>query len=142
MKVKLLSPTAKAPVRGTDGAAGYDLYADNEKRVNIVGGLTTVVETNIAVKIPDGYVGLVKPRSGSAFKAAVDTMAGVIDQDYIGPLKLLLTCHTNHQETVVERGDRIAQLVVVPCLQEDVEIVDELDNTERGAGGFGSTGLN
>lgn len=139
MKVKLLTPTAKAPVRATDGSAGYDLYADNEKRVNVVGGLTTEVELGIAIKIPDGYVGLIQPRSGFAFKKAVDTMAGVIDQDYIDEIKLLLTCHNNHQEMVVERGMRIAQIVVVPCLQEPVEIVDHLESTSR-TGGFGSTG--
>lgn len=142
MKIKLLTDTATAPTRGSEEAAGFDIYADNEEVLHVVSGTPVCINTGVAVKIPTGYVGFIKPRSGLAFKKGIDHMAGVIDADYTGEIKLLLTSHSTYGELRVERGMRVAQLVVVPCYMGDVEIVDELDNTERGAGGFGSTGLN
>lgn len=141
MKVKLLTPTAQLPTRGSELAAGYDLYSDNSEVQHVVGGVATSISTGVAVKIPDGFVGFIKPRSGLAFKKGVDHMAGVIDADYTGEIKLLLTSHTDYGELRVERGMRVAQLVVVPCYMLDIEQVDSLDDTERGEGGFGSTGV-
>ena len=131
MKVKLLTETAKAPTRGTEQAAGYDIYADMDGHDHIVKGKAISVSTGIAVQIPHGFVGLIQPRSGLAFKKSVDTMACVIDSDYTGEIKLLLTCHNDYHETRIERGDRLAQLVVVPCYNMPVELVDSLENTER-----------
>lgn len=141
MKIKLLTETAKAPTRETDGSAGYDLYSDNDEVIHVVSGMPKSISTGVAVQIPEGYVGFIKPRSGLAFKKGIDHMAGVIDADYTGEIKLLLTSHSSYGELRIERGMRVAQLVVVPCYNGDVEIVDSLDITERGTGGFGSTGL-
>ncbi len=142
MKIKLLTDTAKAPTRGSKLAAGFDLYADNEEVRCISQGYPTSINTGIAVKIPDGYVGLIKPRSGLAFKNGIDHMAGVIDADYTGEIKLLLASHSDKDYLIVERGMRVAQLVVVPCYMKDIEVVDSLEDTERGNNGFGSSGIN
>jgi len=141
MKFKLNSKTAKAPKRSTEGSAGYDLFADIKvgQQLFVENNETVVIETNVSVAIPYGYVGLIKPRSGLAFDNGVDTMAGVIDSDYRGTLRLLLTCH-NDEFTLVKHGTKIAQMVVVPCDMSPVEIVDELDDPNTRVGGFGSTG--
>ena len=141
MKVKLLTPTAQLPKRGSPLAAGYDLFSDNDEVQHIINGTPVSISTGIAVKIPDGFVGFIKPRSGLAFKKGIDHMAGVIDADYTGEIKLLLTSHATYGELRVERGMRVAQLVVVPCYMLDIEQVDSLDDTERGEGGFGSSGM-
>lgn len=142
VKVKLLTPTAKCPTKGSAQAAGYDIYADCDADVYF--GDATEVITGIAVKIPDGYAGIVKPRSGLAFNNGIDTMAGVIDSDYRGELKVLLTRNIDDGfATGISEGDRIAQLLIVPCLnQHDFKVVDDFnDKTERGENGFGSTGV-
>ena len=141
MKVKLLTATAKMPVRSTSGSAGYDIYSDNDEVIHIVHGNPQSVSTGIAMAVPEGYVGLVQPRSGLAFKDGIDHLAGVIDHDYRGELNLLLTSHSTYGELRIERGDRVAQIVVVPCYMGDLEQVDELDETTRGTKGFGSTGV-
>ena len=139
LEIKRLTPTAKMPTRGTDQAAGLDLYADSFPLESDAGhGYMTVVSTGIAVKIPEGFVGLVQPRSGLAFKYGVDTLAGVIDRDYRGELKVLITSHDVFCE--FEVGDRITQLLIMPVLMCTPIEVDELDATERGANGFGSSG--
>ena len=138
MKFKLNSKTAKAPKRSTKGSAGYDLFADEDAM--ILHGIATPIETNISVEIPYGYVGFIKPRSGLAFNYGIDTMAGVIDSDYRGTLRLLLTCHDTVDEYMVTKTDKIAQLVVLPCDMSPVEIVDELSDPNTRNGGFGSTG--
>ena len=140
MKVKLLTATAKMPVRSTPGSAGYDIYSDNDEVIHIVKGNPQAVSTGIAMAIPEGYVGLVQPRSGLAFKSGIDHLAGVIDHGYTGEVKLLLTSHSTYGELRIERGDRVAQIVVVPCYMGDLEQVDELEETTRGTKGFGSTG--
>ena len=142
MQVVLLTPTAQLPTRGSKLAAGFDLYSDNEEVQHIVTGNPVSISTGIAVKIPDDYVGFIKPRSGLAFKKGIDHMAGVIDADYTGEIKLLLTTHSAYGELRVERGMRVAQLVLVPRYMLVVEQVDSLEDTERGEGGFGSTGVN
>ena len=141
MKVKLLTGTAKLPTRGTAMAAGLDIYADNLEPVHIVTGSPKSISTGIAVQVPEGYVGFIKPRSGLAFKKGIDHLAGVIDTDYTGEIKLLLTSHSVYGELRIEQGDRVAQLVVVPCYMGNVELVDTLEDTDRGNKGFGSTGI-
>jgi len=141
MQVVLLTPTAQLPTRGSELAAGFDLYSDNEEAQHIEFGIPVSISTGIAVKIPDDFVGFIKPRSGLAFNHGVDHMAGVIDADYTGEIKLLLTSHDEEGYLRVERGMRVAQLVLVPRYMLVVEQVDSLDDTERGEGGFGSTGI-
>lgn len=141
MKAVLLTSTATLPKRGTPMSAGLDIYADNEEPIHIVKGSPKSISTGIAVQIPEGYVGFIKPRSGLAFKKGIDHLAGVIDADYTGEIKLLLTSHDTYGELRIERGDRVAQLVVVPCYMAPIELVEELEPTERGSGGFGSTGI-
>jgi len=141
-EVKLLTPTAKMPTRGSEQAAGLDLYADDIgwEGAEVKHGETTTISTGIAVKIPEGFVGLIKPRSGLAFRDAVDSMAGVIDSDYRGEVKVLLTVHDTDYRYDVSQGDRIAQLLIMPILMCTPIQVDELDVTERGTNGLGSTG--
>ena len=138
IKFLKMHPEAKIPERQTEGAAGFDLYA-NESAV-IIPGHVTVIRTGIAMQIPNGFVGLVKPRSGLAVRASVDTMAGVIDSDFRGELNVIVTMHAESNNSMtVNPYDRIAQLVVVPFMGE-AEEVDSLDDSERGINGFGSTG--
>jgi dUTP pyrophosphatase len=138
LKIKLLSKHAKIPTRGTSGSAGLDLYC--AEVCAIEDGQISVISTGVAVKIPFGYVGLIKPRSGLAFKHGADTLAGVIDSDYRGEIKMMLTTHDGCKHVQFDQGERIAQLVIVPCFMGGVDVVDSLDDTERGSGGFGHTG--
>lgn len=125
------------PKQETMEAAGHDL------RANFTGTLPPgdryAGPTGFAVAIPEGMVGIVKPRSGLAVKDGIDVLAGVIDSDYRGELHVVLINH-GAEPFQINYGDRIAQLVVVPCYQVHMREVDELPSTERGAGGFGSTG--
>lgn len=142
IKFKKLKQDAEAPVRATNGAAGFDIHAyleQNDGYVCVKGGNYEVIDTAISVAIPDGYVGLILPRSGWAVKNGIDKMAGVIDSDYRGEIKVILTKHDDGV-FIVNHGDRIAQLVVVPFVGES-EVVEDLDDTKRGANGFGSTGV-
>lgn len=136
MDFKKLHPQAQLPIRQSAGAAGYDLHSIEDATV----GNVTVISTGIAVKIPDGHVGLIRDRSGLAVRAGITVLAGVIDADYTGEVKVVLTSTT--MDTYLPAGDRIAQLVVVPCVMEGSQWVDDLAKTERGDGGFGSTGGN
>ena len=141
IKFKRLTDTSITPKRTTAGAAGFDIYSDQDlARVHF--GQVASISTGIAVAIPDGFVGLINPRSGLAVSRGVDTMAGVIDSDYRGEILVVMTVHnTDIMPFRVERGERIAQLIVVPIMLDATE-VDELDYTTRGAKGFGSTGIN
>ena len=141
ISVKLLDPRAKLPTYGTDHAAGADLYALTSGPVEIAPGGTALIRTGIAVAVPQGYMGLVFARSGLACKRGIApaNKVGVIDADYRGEIMVFLHNHGSHPQTV-EDGERIAQLVITPCLTAQFESVDELDGTERGSGGFGSTG--
>lgn len=141
IKFKRLTQSAIIPKRQTGGASGFDIYSDQElTRVHF--GQVVAISTGIAVAIPDGYVGLIKPRSGLAVHRGVDTMAGVIDSDYRGEIRVVITVHsTDIVPFRVETGDRIAQLIVVPIMIDSME-VDDLDDTDRGPNGFGSTGSN
>ena len=142
VSVKLLDPRAKLPTYGSDHAAGADLYARlNHGPVEIAPGGTALIRTGIAVAIPQGYVGLVFARSGLATRQglAPANKVGVIDADYRGEVMVFLHNHGSHPQTV-EDGERVAQLVITPYLTAQFEPVDELDETKRGSGSFGSTG--
>ena len=141
VSVKILDPRARLPVYGSNHAAGADLYALADSPVTIAPGGTALIHTGIAVAVPWGYVGLVYARSGLACKRglAPANKVGVIDADYRGEVMIYLHNHGTEPQTV-EDGDRVAQLVITPYLTAQFERVDELDKTERGSGGFGSTG--
>ena len=138
---KKLSPDAICPTYGTEFSAGADLYALTEEDIKISPRETVLVHTGIAVEIPEGYVGLIFARSGLATKKglAPANKVGVIDADYRGELMVALFNQSN-EERIVSKGERIAQMAIVPFLKAEYQEVDELTDTKRGIGGFGSTG--
>ncbi len=141
MRVKKLNPKAKLPTYGTNQSAGADLYVCLEEPVTIGPGDTAFLPTGIAVAVPEGYVGLVFARSSLGCKRglAPANKVGVIDSDYRGEIRVVLHNHSSETQTV-EDGERVAQLVVVPVLAPELVETEELDDTQRGIGGFGSTG--
>ena len=145
MKVKIKKLTDKAiiPTYGSVGSAGGDLYAVVENEFVINPQTTVLIGTGLSVEIPDGYVGQVYARSGLATKSglAPANKVGVIDSDYRGEIKVALYNHSTESRTV-KSGDRIAQMVIAPYLQVEYEEVEDLSDTVRGEGGFGSTGKN
>ena len=142
VKVKKLTDSAIIPTFGSVESAGGDLYNAGDN-VEIKPSQTVLIGTGLAVEIPEGYVGLVYARSGLATKSglAPANKVGVIDSDYRGEIKVALFNHSTETRTVA-KGDRIAQMVIAPYLKVEYEEVDELSSTQRGAGGFGSTGKN
>jgi len=145
--IKKLDPSAIVPIRGSRHAAGYDLSSSVD--ISIGQGAVISVPTGIAVGIPDGYYGRVAPRSGLALKG-VDVLGGVIDPDYTGEVKVLLVWNnpmgmskdnsSSMNEFKISKGDRIAQLVLEKIITPSVQVVDNLEDTQRGTSGFGSTG--
>lgn len=136
LPIQRLDPAAIIPTRAHSGDAGLDLYALEDALVK-PGALTTIY-TGIAVAIPYGHVGLIKPRSGLAASHGIDTMGGVIDHGYTGEVKVLLTIHASCIRWV-KSGERVAQLLVVPIAYANPQVVDALPGSARGNGGFGST---
>lgn len=136
--IKKLVAHAIAPMRATEHSAGYDLSSAVDAVIPPNGRLA--VSTGIAIGLPEGTYGRVAPRSGLAYKFGIDVFAGVIDQDYRGELKAILY-NSGDQPFVIKTGDRIAQLVIEVIKTPDVAVVLEIDDTERGSGGFGSTGV-
>ena len=141
IKVKKLTPNATVPTMGSKFAAGADLYSAEDADVVIEPSETKFIGTGLAMEIPEGYVGLVYARSGLACKRglAPANKVGVVDSDYRGEIKVALHNHGKEAQTV-EKGERIAQMVIAPYLSVNYEGADELSETERGEGGFGSTG--
>ncbi|MBQ7288753.1 MAG: dUTP diphosphatase [Clostridia bacterium] len=141
VNIKKLHPNAVIPTYGSQFSAGADLYAVLEASVVLEPGETKLIPTGLAMEIPEGYAGLIYARSGLASKKglAPANKVGVVDADYRGEVMVALHNHSNCAATV-ESGERIAQLVIAPFLQADFNTVDELNETARGAGGFGSTG--
>lgn len=139
VRVKKLRENAVLPSYGSDYAAGADLYACNA--VTVEPGATEFVQTGLALEIPAGYAGLVYARSGLACKKglAPANKVGVIDADYRGEIMVALYNHSS-QEVEIEPGERVAQLVITPYLTAVFEETEELSDTVRGEGGFGSTG--
>ena len=141
MNIKKLNDNAKLPTYGSEFSAGADLYACEESEVVIAPGQTRLIHTGLAMAIPEGLVGLIYARSGLASKKglAPANKVGVIDSDYRGEIMVALHNHSSEPQTVAV-GERIAQIVFAPFYAADFNLVDELDDTARGAGGFGSTG--
>lgn len=139
LKIKKLTPSAETPTRGSDGAAGWDFYASASEPFNAT---QIKFHTGIAVEIPDGYVGLVFPRSSIVRTGLrLGNCVGVIDSDYRGEVTAVFDVREHYTDANYRAGDRIFQLVVVPVAQFDgIELVEALSKTARGAGGYGSTG--
>ncbi|TDL29053.1 dUTP pyrophosphatase [Rickenella mellea] len=135
--IKRLSEKAKLPTRGSALSAGYDLYSAEQKVIPAKG--KALVDTQISIAVPIGTYGRVAPRSGLASKFMIDTGAGVIDADYRGKVFVLLF-NFSDSDFEVHEGDRIAQLIIEKIETPAVLEVDDLEETLRGAGGFGSTG--
>ncbi len=141
IRVKKLHPNAKLPTYGSLEAAGADLYACLEEAVTIQPGEIFWVPTGIALEVPKGCAGLVYARSSMGAKRglAPANKVGVIDSDYRGEIRVVLLNHSKQPQTL-EPGERVAQFIITPVLQPAYEEVTELTDTDRGAGGFGSTG--
>ena len=141
IRVKKLHPNAVVPTYGSQEAAGADLYACLEEAVTIAPGEIFWVPTGIALEVPNGCAGLVYARSSMGAKRglAPANKVGVVDSDYRGEIKVVLLNHST-QSQVLQPGERVAQFVITPVLQPDYEEVEELTDTDRGSGGFGSTG--
>lgn len=141
VKYTLLTDTAKRPTKGSERAAGWDLYADTDRPVAIEPGETVFIETGVAMAIPSGYFGAVYARSGIATKRGLRpaNCTGIIDSDYRGDISVALHNDTKMIQTV-QPHERIAQIVIQPYMDGDLEPVDSLDDTARGTGSFGSTG--
>jgi len=137
IKIKLLSESAKIPTKGTDAAAGYDLYAAENGEIDPL--KRNLIKTNISIAIPKGYYGRIAPRSGLANKNGIDVMAGVIDSDYRGDVGVILY-NTGVEAFSYNRGDRVAQLIIEKCHKADWLQVEDLSETDRGDGGYGHTG--
>ena len=141
LKIKKMRDGAKLPKRATAGSAGYDLSACVEQPLTIEAGKRALIPTGIAAALPENTVGLVFGRSGLGIRhgLAPSNAVGVIDSDYRGEIMVGLSNHSDADYTI-EPGERVAQLVIVPVFTPDIEEADELTDTERSAGGFGSTG--
>lgn len=135
IKVKL-DPGAKLPTRAHTKDAGLDIYAAEDAIIRA--GSRAVIETGVHVEIPEGYVGLLTSKSGLMSNHGL-TCSGTIDADYTGSIKAIMF-NDDSQIYSVQAGDKITQLVIVPIITPELEIVDDLPETERGAAGFGSTG--
>jgi len=141
IEIKKLRENAVLPRRGSKAAAGYDLYACLDNAVKIAPHETKMIPTGLAMAVPEGYFGAVVARSGLASKQGLRpaNCIGICDSDYRGEYTVAI-----HNDSEAEReicpGDRIAQLIIMPFLSVEFTEVEELDETERGAGGFGSTG--
>lgn len=141
VKLKKLTPNAIVPTYGTLESAGADLYSGMETAITVAPGETQFIKTGIAIEIPEGLVGLIYARSGMACKKGVApaNKVGVIDSDYRGEIIVALYNHSSSPVSI-EPGDRIAQIVFTPFVTARFSEVESLDETTRGAGGFGSTG--
>ena len=139
--VKKVLPGAQLPTYGSEFSAGADLYALLDEPCTIAPGETVLLHTGIAMEIPDGYAGLIYARSGTACKRdlAPANKVGVVDSDYRGEIMVALHNHGEKPQTV-ENGERIAQMIITPYLSVDFIESASLEDTDRGAGGFGSTG--
>lgn len=142
VKVKRLNSTAVIPTHGSVSAAGYDLYANIDgASLTIPVEETVKIKTGLCMEIPEGYFGAIYARSGLATKKGLRpaNCVGVVDSDYRGEIIVALHNDSNTYQEICD-GDRVAQLVITPYLPVEFEEVDELNNTERNTGGFGSTG--
>lgn len=141
LRIKKLRDNAQMPTYGSEYAAGADMYAALDEAVTIEPGETKFIPTGLAFEIPEGYAGFVHARSGLASKRglAPANKVGVIDADYRGEVMVALHNHGKEPQTV-EAGERVAQMIIAPFVAVNYVFSDELDETVRGEGGFGSTG--
>lgn len=141
VNIKRLNENAIIPTRATEYSAGMDLYACTSTPVIIAPHETVMIGTGLAIELPEGHFGAIYARSGLASKQglAPANKVGVVDRDYVGEVKVALHNHSNEPQ-IINPMERIAQLVVMPYLPVEFNEVDELSETERGEGGFGSTG--
>ena len=141
VKIKKLDPRAVIPTYGSQFSAGADLYAITDGDITISPSQTILIQTGLSVEIPEGYAGLIYARSGLASKKglAPANKVGVVDADYRGEVMVALHNHGSVEQTI-SNGERIAQLVIAPFLKAEFTESDELSDTVRGEGGFGSTG--
>ena len=139
--VKRLDPAVKLPSYKTEGSSGMDLMAFIKNTVKIAPKSSELISTGLSLAIPSDYEIQIRPRSGLAAKSNISVLntPGTIDSDYRGELKVILFNHSN-KEFVVKNNERIAQMVLAPILKIEFEEVDNLPDTVRGSGGFGSTG--
>ena len=140
--IKRLSKEVSLPKYETSGSSGMDLSANIDSDVNIEPGNSAIIPTGLAISIPKGFEVQIRPRSGLAAKQKISVLntPGTIDADYRGEIKVILI-NLNDKVFTVEKGLRIAQMVVCPVVQAKLEEVSELNDTDRGKGGFGSTGI-
>lgn len=143
VQIKKLHPEAQIPRYMSAQAAGLDLCAVLEQAIQLQPGQRTLVPTGLALALPDGYEGQVRPRSGLAIREGITLVnsPGTIDADYRGEVKIILINHGDTSVTI-EHGERIAQLVIAPVVQAQLCEVEQLDETIRSDGGFGHTGRN
>ena len=137
IQVKLLSPEAKLPTKTNPTDAGWDLYCTVD--ADILPGQRKLLPTGVSMAIPSGYYGRIADRSGNAFSLGLHVLAGVIDPSYTGELKVLLV-NLSDVPVEIKRGHRIAQIIITAISNLPLEQVSELDTTDRGASGFGSSG--
>jgi len=137
LNVKKLNENATVPTKVNRSDAGYDLYALEGTIIDKHSH--KLIKTGISMQIPDGYVGLIWPRSGMAYKHGIDVFAGVIDSSYRGDVGVILY-NSQYSNYNIEKGDRIAQIIFQKIEDFDLHVVENLDDTSRGAGGFGSSG--
>ena len=145
INIKKLSPLAKMPTYATDGSGCFDIYSINTLPTLVHEGWPVTFDTGLAFEIPIGYAMFILSRSGHGFNfdTRLANCVGVIDSDYRGEIKVRLTCDIEHNEAMpltVMPGDRIAQACILPVPKVSFAFVDSLGSTERGAGGFGSSG--
>lgn len=142
VRIKFLSSGARVPERSTLGSAGYDLVACVEEPIVLGPGETKLIGCGFSMAFDQGYVALIFARSGLGVRHGIvpANCVGVIDSDYRGEVKVGLTNHSD-ASFAIEPGSRIAQLVIVPCMTSDFVVCGDLNDTQRGDGGFGSTGL-
>ena len=140
--IKRLSKDVVLPKYETEGSSGLDLAAYIDKQIKILPGKSEIISTGLAVAIPKNFEIQIRPRSGLAAKSQISVLntPGTIDADYRGELKVILI-NLSDKVFVVEKGLRIAQMVLCPVVKAKLKEVTELENTERGSGGFGSTGI-
>lgn len=140
--IKRLSKNISLPKYQTDGSSGLDLTANIEQKIFIKPGKSVIIPTGLAVSIPKNYEVQIRPRSGLAAKNQISVLnsPGTIDADYRGELKVILI-NLGEKEFKIEKGLRIAQMVLCPVVKAVLKEVNELEDTKRGSGGFGSTGI-
>ena len=141
LKIKKINPSAILPTRGSEKAAGIDLYANITEPITIFPGKTVMFGSGIACEFPKGYWGMIVPRSSVGIKRHLNIPQGaaVIDEDYTAEIKLAFYNHGETPETI-EPGERVAQMVLLPYVLFPIEEVEEIAETKRGGGGIGSTG--